>query len=300
MKLSSLKDARLRSLVGFVRAQEAKLVSNLTSMLYADLADRVVLHQANQVLLGSIRAETRKWTERNLKTYYDQGANAQIKALRGAGVSVPDLRGAAESVLDNLGVALLERVDQAVLSIVSLSNRLRSANDPLQAVDLPSRQVFARAVRAGASSETARMRALGEFRKRLAFPATVAGQALRPRNYELAYYVAMVADSGAMVAKNFGPRLHGMALGLDLVRVSDNPSMHGDYCDAYAGKVFSLSGDDPLFPALALAPNAGPPFHPHCAHTLRLILPDEQVSPDDAPPPNLVTPDAAKVWGSRA
>ena len=51
--------------------------------------------------------------------------------------------------------------------------------------------------------------------------------------------------------------------GLDLVKISEHVDVDGvDICNDYEGRVFSLSGDHPDYPAL----NAHTPFHPNCAH----------------------------------
>ena len=51
--------------------------------------------------------------------------------------------------------------------------------------------------------------------------------------------------------------------GLDLVKISEHVDVDGmDICNEYEGRVFSLSGDHPDYPAL----NAHTPFHPNCAH----------------------------------
>jgi hypothetical protein len=42
----------------------------------------------------------------------------------------------------------------------------------------------------------------------------------------------------------------------------------GDFCDFYVNKVFSVSGRSSEFPPLDAIPNAGPPFHPNCTHTI--------------------------------
>jgi len=50
--------------------------------------------------------------------------------------------------------------------------------------------------------------------------------------------------------------------------VSANFSTVEDFCDAYRGRIYSLSGTDPLAPPLASLPNGGLLFHPNCLHAL--------------------------------
>jgi len=86
------------------------------------------------------------------------------------------------------------------------------------------------------------------------------------RLYDRDWYAKLVAQSAkGEVAKATTLTIVGR-MGDDLVQVSDTPSIIGDFCDAYRGKVFSVSGTHPDFPPLARTPNTGPPFHPFCYH----------------------------------
>ena len=66
-------------------------------------------------------------------------------------------------------------------------------------------------------------------------------------------------------------------LGIDLVvvlgRVSDN------FCSAFLGQVFSLSGRHPRYPALASTPGGGPPFHPNCSKSTAPFI--EELADDE-------------------
>jgi hypothetical protein len=56
-------------------------------------------------------------------------------------------------------------------------------------------------------------------------------------------------------------------LGTDLVQISPNPSTIGDWCDEYAGKVFSISGATTSVLPVSILPNRElPPFHVRCHH----------------------------------
>lgn len=87
-------------------------------------------------------------------------------------------------------------------------------------------------------------------------------------HYGLDYYVGLVAEQ----TKHLGYAKAGInaarSNNIDLVRVSPNPSTIGDYCDAYRGRVFSLSGNDPNFYPITALPGGTCPFHPHCRHFL--------------------------------
>lgn len=65
--------------------------------------------------------------------------------------------------------------------------------------------------------------------------------------------------------------------GIELAQVSPNPAKHGDFCDLYVGRVFSLTPQAQRatgFPMITRTPNGGPPFHVNCLHTLLPFLGD--------------------------
>jgi hypothetical protein len=85
-------------------------------------------------------------------------------------------------------------------------------------------------------------------------------------------------------------------MGLDLVRIVGRIS--DNFCTAWLGQVFSLSGRHPTYPALAALPGGGPPFHPNCSKSSAPFIEDladatdERVAAGD--------PDARKLIGMSA
>ena len=100
----------------------------------------------------------------------------------------------------------------------------------------------------------------------------------KERNYDVNDYAEMVARTKLREAQTAGVIQTAMAVNEDLVAVSSNPGC--DICNDYAGKIFSISGNDPDFPQL----DDNPPFHPNCRHSLTIYVkdfqPDEQLQED--------------------
>lgn len=90
----------------------------------------------------------------------------------------------------------------------------------------------------------------------------------RTVRYEPSYYAGMVLNSAVGWAVSDGVIEIVSNAGDDLVQVSPNPSTIGDFCDAFRGKVFSVSGTHRFFPPLSWVPNGRPPFHVWCHHYL--------------------------------
>lgn len=90
----------------------------------------------------------------------------------------------------------------------------------------------------------------------------------RLRRYAIDYYVGLQGFMARQILLREVSIARTQQAGLDLVQVSSNPSTIGDFCDDYAGKVYSISGTDLYYPPLVDTPNGGPPFHPWCKHVL--------------------------------
>ena len=82
-------------------------------------------------------------------------------------------------------------------------------------------------------------------------------------------YAGLVADHARQQAMSQGALYRISQNGEDLTMVSANFSLIGDFCDAYRGRVYSISGTHPVAPPLAALPNGGPPLHPRCLHVLQ-------------------------------
>lgn len=84
------------------------------------------------------------------------------------------------------------------------------------------------------------------------------------RRWDLFNYAEMLTRTKVAEAESRGTEDRLAANGLDLVQITS----HGaeDWCSLYEGKVFSISGEHPVYPPLAQAPNGGTPFHPRCRH----------------------------------
>lgn len=95
---------------------------------------------------------------------------------------------------------------------------------------------------------------------------------IRGRKYNLEYYNSLVAFQKSQEALSKGVIERAKYIS-QLVQVSGEPSLRGDYCDAYAGKVFSTEDNHPVFEFVGDLPNGGCPFHPWCQHTLEVYYP---------------------------
>ena len=90
------------------------------------------------------------------------------------------------------------------------------------------------------------------------------------RNYDPKKYAELVTRTRMREAASEGTINMSLEYGSDLVQVSvhEHNDRPGDTCPEYAGKIYSISGNDPDFPPLI----ESPPFHPNCKHVLLPVV----------------------------
>jgi hypothetical protein len=88
-----------------------------------------------------------------------------------------------------------------------------------------------------------------------------------PRQYQLSDYAELVARTKMTEASSQAVVNTTTAIGEDLVQVSVHNTTCA-ICAPFEGKIFSLSGNDPEFPAA----DDLPPYHPRCEHQLSTVI----------------------------
>jgi len=198
-----------------------------------------------------------------LKEIAEQGASTTlIGALGGANtrsisVLVQELRDDARSVADSSRRVLRRHLRSTQQEIVSEA----AINATLLAGEVAGRDVRQRAAAVATLFST--KAANGQF-------VQINGRFFKPSTYG-----DIIARTRMIEASVQGQINATVASGFDLVRVSD----HGKtdkFCDPFAGKVYSLSGDHSRFPPL----KERPPFHPRCRHILTPFI-EEFKTPDE-------------------
>jgi hypothetical protein len=87
------------------------------------------------------------------------------------------------------------------------------------------------------------------------------------RHYAPDYYAELVARTRFHEVQSMATLDVARNVGSDLVVVS-NHNTTTPMCMEHEGQVYSISGEDPDFPAL----EDTPPFHPNCLHTLHVTF----------------------------
>lgn len=88
-----------------------------------------------------------------------------------------------------------------------------------------------------------------------------------PMQFDAGYYASLVVRTKTREATVSARHERLQSLGMDLVSIVGLVSKN--FCSAYLGMVFSLSGKSSDYPSIDELPDGGPPFHPNCSKSTR-------------------------------
>lgn len=267
-------DRRLRSLQEDFERFEAELKVRFRELVALSPMEQFSAFRGILTLLAVIRARVSVFATSQLQTFYGETLKEIARRLASKGLQVdPNL--VATGTLD-LGRGMLADVDKALASVRSLAQR--GLDKEYVTMLSPSQITTLGADELGPAAAKAFLEKATDHQVSIQLTGG------RSRGFGLAYYLSIVLASAFGRARvKAGTDVVG-AYGLDLVRVSPNPSTIGDFCDAYAGKVFSVSGTHAVAPPLAWTVGGGPPFHVNCLHWLEPLPEDyEPKAPEIVP-----------------
>lgn len=218
-------------------------------------------------ILGELKTRASGWAGKNVPAAFTAGIKLAHKQATDAGV-----RPAGELLAGQFTLIDTRTVQQFAIDTIadlhkaadSMADQAKSTLRHTRQQGLSEReinQVLAVGVIEGRPRETIRALKL-ELEKVHGETVEING-----RSFDVRYYAEMVARTKTRQATVQARHGRLEALGLDLVsivgRISDN------FCTAFLGQVYSLSGRHAKYPALASLPGGGPPFHPNCSKSTR-------------------------------
>lgn len=272
-RVPSLDDPRLEELVRLYREAGISFGNQFDDFVEDEDPNRKFnRYTALLLLISTLFRQSEAWAAGRLNEIINDADREAVRAVirvQPSAVLSPSVDPSARSTVLNSTVGHLFKA--RTLIDQNLGKVFRS-------LDL-SRDFFdiATAIRTGDSSITPEAldrkirRALSKQARET--PVVVVSAGGRLFRYPLDYYAAMVVHNAKFQAESLVAVSRALEAGLDLVQISNQPSIHGDWCDAYRGKVFSITGRTPGFPTLAQTPNNGAPFHPWCRHTMKIFDP---------------------------
>lgn len=229
------------------------------------------------IILSGLYAATEAWSDRSIPRIYNEGVqqaqrgvNTQYKA---AGKKPPDIGKSTSADFD--AVSILQRNLNADLTN-AVDHVGRMMEDEIRQAGL---QASLEKVSSGQTVKQMQRNLI----KTLEEKGIAAIEYMRGGTkcyMSLDTYAELVARSIVHEAQNTANINLGVRIGNDLVKMS---SHFGScpICEPYQGRVFSVSGNDPNYPALYDTPwsSAYQNFHPHCRHILTQYI--EELQPPE-------------------
>lgn len=297
-KAMTLADGRARVLSRLYRDGAEEIRKMLLSPSFFKQGRGRVLIQGIDSILKGMGGQTRNWVRRNIPEVYERSSLMCVDAIRGQGIKGPintsftqvhrdAVEAVADSILNDLGVARAEmrrnihkfirNTQQAAVEDVEIKREIakgliegatrrdvtkRIADKLVEGTgQIPESKLAEAMADAKGYMETFGVKRAEDL-KEFSIAARDAWIEVGGRHFNVEYYAELVARTQTRDAVTLGTYNRLRDNGIDLVIVAGG--VYEDFCEAYRGRAFSVSGDSERYPSVAELPNGGPPFHPNC------------------------------------
>jgi hypothetical protein len=249
-------------------------------------------------IIRQLKTGAATWTGKNVPAVYREGKRTADRQAREAGVRIEGSGFSGSfSLIDRRAVAVFAR-DIAMDLNKSADSMGKRAERILRATaqhGLSETQINAR-LAAGVIEGTPR-ETIKALRDDLAAvhgdTVTIMDKNGEPREFGVGYYAEMVARTKTREATVYARHERLRELDLDLVAIVGRVSTN--FCSAFLGQVFSLSGTSTKYEAYDSLPDGGPPFHPNCSKGTRPFI--EELAEEDQLAQAEILPDAKTMLG---
>lgn len=257
-------EKQIEQLAFIYRRAQKELVRKLQSIditAFQRARSEALLAQIN-AQLDILNQQARAWSKSTIPTAYQHGLGISEDRLRALKITKYVN---FDSQIHTSAINIL--MDDVTLDLITANQTIKRNVTKFirqtQQQVLEDSQISKNIAQGMIGGETRKQisdRILADFQKQLGEEKFIT---INGRNYQPDAYSRMVARSRVGEASNQANVNAALQYGVDLVQV-DVHSGSCDICDPYQGKVYSISGNDPDFPAL----EDRPPYHPNCRHQL--------------------------------
>jgi len=251
---------QIDNLVKVYRSAQIKLTSELRKI---DLTDfqrhraQTLLREVDEIV-AVLNNGIYKWAKNSIPQSYERGIDLAAERLKALGVTRfvaydAQIHTSAVSVLvDDVTTELLIAND----SMKKFFNRVILQTQQTLFQDAEISKMIAEGLIEGQARRTVSDEILKGLREQLGNQQFIV---INGRNYRPDSYASLVARTRTREASSQGTINTSLRYGVDLVQW-DTHSEICEYCQQFAGRVYSISGMDNDFPALT----EKPPLHPNC------------------------------------
>lgn len=258
-----LNEEKIRKLNELYLTAQKRIESELLHATdFGAFRRRQILSQIDKIVEG-LQLEINGYLQKELPFFYKQGAKDAVKQLKKIGAGIETSSGF--SLIHQEAVKILID-DTAKAFAESMTGMKRSANAVLnQAVKQQITQQIAMGKITGESLKDTKDLVAGIIQNKGINSLIDKGG----RPWTLDRYSEMLIRTKTVEARNRGLVNRMAENGYDLVEVTSNGTTC-QLCAPWEGKILSVSGNDPDYPALSEAEADGL-FHPNCQHAINAI-----------------------------
>lgn len=251
---------QIEQLVLIYKAAQMKLNAQLSRI---DLTDfqraraEQLLGQVDRIVI-TLNKGVYNWAKDAIDNSYVRGIDLASDRLKALGVTRfvsydANIHTSAINVLiDDVTTEMIIAND----SITKLLNRVIRQSQQRLLEDAEINRLIAEGVISGGTRRTVSDEVLKQLRKQLGAQQFIT---INGRNYRPDTYASLIARTRTREATSQGTINTSLRYGVDLVQWDVHYEIC-EYCQQFAGRVYSISGADKNFPAL----KEKPPLHPNC------------------------------------
>lgn len=262
----NIREGRINELIKLYKKTYARLSQEIVSASEAGQIQRARVMARINAELTALGVDVDAWVQKEIPQYYLDGSNQALQDLRALGVDTSSRTNFA--VINKEAIKAL--TDDVALSFAEAIRGVSRSANTLLGDTLKKQLNFI--IAEGKLSGDTRKQISSDLRAQIQANGFDALKDKRGTNWSLERYTEMLARTKAVEARNQGLANRMLALGYDLVQVTNHRSEH-PACAFWEGKILSLTGKTKGYPTLQQAIEAGL-FHPNCQHAVNVFQPE--------------------------
>ena len=219
-------------------------------------------------ILAELGQASAKWTGENVGNAYKAGIERAEQQAKEAGLRDSDALKGSTALIDKRAVRVFALDTVADLSKAADSMGQTAKSLLRQTAQIGLAEADINTILAGGVIEGTPVETIRQLREELI--RVNEGRLVKiidkngdEMHLDAGKYAEMVVRTKTRQANVYARHERLGELGLDLVRIIGRLS--DNFCTAFVGQVFSLSGKSAKYPAYSSLPSGGPPFHPNCS-----------------------------------
>lgn len=260
-----INESKITRITNTYKGAYKNILKEINTATDFGVANRKAILSQIEIILVKLGINVNDFIEKEIPSYYKQGADEAVKQLKNSGIEVSVSEG-------------FNRIhNEAVKALVDTT--ARAFGETMTSVNRTAQLILGRAVREAITQKMATGMIAGDALRQVKreIKGLIAEQGLDVlvdkggHTWTLDRYTEMLFRTKMVEARNRGLVNRMVENGHDLVQVSSH-SGSCEFCAPWQGKILSITGDTPGYTTVAEAEVDGL-FHPNCRHAINTLIP---------------------------